>query len=80
MDIDFNGGTSIVFTLDKGMPADEVRAISNKAFATDSEGLPIQTSLTNVEMSGHERNTVYKLDVSLKDKDEVTSRLVNGFM
>ncbi len=80
LDIDFNGGTSIVFTLDKGMPADEVRAISNKAFATDSEGLPIQTSLTNVEMRGHERNTVYKLDVSIKDKDEVTSRLVNGFM
>ncbi len=79
LDIDFNGGTSIVFTLDKGMPVDEVRAISNKAFAADSEGLPIQTSLTNVEMRGHERNTVYKLDVSIKDKDDVTSRLVKGF-
>ena len=79
LDIDFNGGTSVVFTLDKGMPVDEVRAISNKAFALDSNGLPIQTSLTNVEMSGYEKNTVYKLDVSIKDSMEVTSRLVNGF-
>lgn len=79
LDIDFNGGTSVVFTLDKGMPVDEVRAISNKAFAIDSLGLPIQTSLTNVEMSGYEKNTVYKLDVSIKDSTEVTSRLVNGF-
>ena len=79
LDIDFNGGTSIVFTLDKSMPVEDVRAISNKAFEKDSEGLPIQTSLTNVEMSGHEKNTVYKLDVSIKDKDDVTSRLVNGF-
>ena len=79
LDIDFNGGTSIVFTLDKSMPVEDVRAISNKAFEKDSEGLPIQTSLTNVEMSGHEKNTVYKLDVSIKDKDDVTTRLVNGF-
>jgi len=79
LDIDFNGGTSIVFTLDKGLSPDEVRAISNQAFAVDSVGLPIQSSLTNVEMRGHERNTVYKLDVSLKNKDDVTSRLVKGF-
>ncbi len=79
LDIDFNGGTSIVFTLDKSMPVEDVRAISSQAFEKDSEGLPIQTSLTNVEMTGHEKNTVYKLDVSIKDKDDVTSRLVNGF-
>ncbi len=79
LDIDFNGGTSIVFTLDKSMPVEDVRAIANKAFEKDDDGLPIQTSLTNVEMSGHERNTVYKLDVSIKDKDDVTTRLVNGF-
>ena len=79
LDIDFNGGTSIVFTLDKGMPAEEVRAISDRVFAIDSDKLPIQTSLTNVEMTGHEKNTVYKLDVSLKDSKDVTSRLVEGF-
>ena len=79
LDIDFNGGVSVVFTLDKGTSVEEVREISDKVFATDSNGLPIQTTLTNVEMSGHEKNTVYKLDVSIKDKDDVTSRLVKGF-
>jgi len=79
LDIDFNGGTSIVFTLDKGMPVEEVRAISNDVFAMDKNSLPIQTSLTNVEMAGHAKNTVYKLDVSIKDKEDVTSRLVKGF-
>ena len=79
LDIDFNGGTSIVFTLDKGMPADEVRDIMIKVFATDSEGLPIQSSLTNVQLRGHADNTVYKLDVSIKDREDVTSRLIKGF-
>ena len=79
LDIDFNGGVSIVFTLDKSMTVEEVRAISDKAFATDTNGLPIQTSLTNVEMTGQEKNTVYKLDVSIKDKEEVKSRLMTGF-
>jgi SecD/SecF fusion protein len=79
LDIDFNGGVSVVFTLDKGTSVEEVRAISDKVFETDSNGLPIQTTLTNVEMSGHEKNTVYKLDVSIKDKNDVTSRLVKGF-
>ncbi|MCY2983629.1 MAG: protein translocase subunit SecD [Planctomycetota bacterium] len=79
LDIDFNGGVSVVFTLDKGTSVEDVREISDKVFETDSNGLPIQTTLTNVEMSGHEKNTVYKLDVSIKDKDDVTSRLVKGF-
>ncbi len=79
LDIDFNGGTSIVFTLDKGMPVDEVRAITNKVFETDSDGLPIQTSLTNVQLRGRDDNTVYKLDVSIKDREDVTSRLIKGF-
>ena len=79
LDIDFNGGTSIVFTLDKGMPVDEVREIANKAFATDSDGLPIQTSLTNVRLNNRADNTVYKLDVSIKDREDVTARLIKGF-
>lgn len=79
LDIDFNGGTSIVFTLDKGMNADSVREIVAEAFDEDSEGLPIQTTLINVEVAGAESNSVYKLDVSLKDQDEVAKRLVEGF-
>ena len=79
LDIDFNGGTSIVFSLDKGLAVDEVRDIANKAFEKDGNGLPIQSTLTNVEMQGFGSNTVFKLDVSLRDSTDVTSRLLKGF-
>ncbi len=79
LDIDFNGGTAIVFSLDKGMEAQEVRTVINKVFDVDDKKLPIQTSLTNVKMQGAESNTVYKLDVSLRNQVEVTTRLLSGF-
>lgn len=78
LDIDFNGGTSVVFTLNKTMEPDEVRKIAESAFKED-KGLPIQTTLTNVEMKEFAKNTVYKLDVSLKDDDQVRERLIKGF-
>lgn len=79
LDIDFNGGTSVVFSLDKSMEPDRVREIAQKAFDQDERGLPIQTTLTNVEMSEFEKNSVYKLDVSLKDEAQVKERLLKGF-
>lgn len=79
LDIDFNGGTSVVFVLDKGVEPDEVRSIAQKAFAEDDKGLPIQTSLTNVEMKEFDKNSVYKLDVSLRDEAQVRDRLIKNF-
>jgi len=79
LDIDFNGGTSVVFSLDKTVEPDRVREIAQKAFEADEAGLPIQTTLTNVEMSDFQKNSVYKLDVSLKDEDQVRDRLLKGF-
>ncbi len=79
LDIDFNGGTSVVFSLDKTMEPDRVREIAQKAFDADERGLPIQTSLTNVEMREFDKNTVFKLDVSLKDEGQVRDRLLKGF-
>jgi SecD/SecF fusion protein len=79
LDIDFNGGTSVVFSLDKTMEPDRVREIAQKAFDADERGLPIQTTLTNVEMREFDKNTVFKLDVSLKDEEQVRDRLLKGF-
>lgn len=79
LDIDFNGGTSVVFSLDKTMEPDRVREIAQKAFDADERGLPIQTTLTNVEMREFEKNSVFKLDVSLKDEGQVRERLLRGF-
>jgi SecD/SecF fusion protein len=79
LDIDFNGGTSVVFALDKSMEPDEVRTIAQSAFLEDERGLPIQTTLTSVEMKDFAKNSVYKLDVSLKDDAQVRERLLKGF-
>jgi SecD/SecF fusion protein len=79
LDIDFNGGTSVVFSLEKTMEPDRVREIAQKAFEADERGLPIQTTLTNVEMREFEKNSVFKLDVSLKDEGQVRERLLKGF-
>ncbi len=65
LDIDFNGGTSVTFALDKGLPPDEVRQAIGQIFDVDENGLPIQTSLTNVTMEKFPENSVYKLDTSL---------------
>jgi SecD/SecF fusion protein len=79
LDIDFNGGTSVVFVLDRGVEPDKVRSLAEKAFELDEKGLPIQTTLTNVEMNEFPKNSVYKLDVSLKDEKQVRERLLKGF-
>lgn len=79
LDIDFNGGTSVVFVLDRELEPDKVREIASKAFDVDGEGLPIQTTLTNVEMKEFPKNSVYKLDVSLKDDAQVRERLLKNF-
>lgn len=79
LDIDFNGGSSVVFVLDRSVEPDKVRALAQKAFDLDEQGLPIQTSLTNVEMKEFDKNSVYKLDVSLKDEAQVRDRLLKGF-
>jgi SecD/SecF fusion protein len=79
LDIDFNGGTSVVFVLDRGVEPDKVRFLAEKAFDLDEQGLPIQSTLTNVEMNEFPKNSVYKLDLSLKDEKQVRERLLKGF-
>ena len=79
LDIDFNGGTSVIFSIDKPMEADEVRKVILDVFDKDEAGLPIQTTLTNVKLSGFEPNSVFKLDTSIQAVKDLTDRLMNGF-
>ncbi len=78
-DIDFNGGTSVVFSLEKGVPSEEVRKIVTGAFDKDEAGIPIQTSLISVKLDDAEKDSVYKLDTSIKKQSDVTDRLLTGF-
>jgi SecD/SecF fusion protein len=79
LDIDFNGGSSVVFVLDRSVEPDKVRSLAQQAFDLDEQGLPIQTTLTNVEMKEFDKNSVYKLDVSIKDEPQVRDRLLKSF-
>jgi SecD/SecF fusion protein len=78
-DIDFNGGTSVVFSLEKGVPSEDVRKIVSSAFDKDEAGLPIQSSLISVKLDDAEKDSVYKLDTSIKKQADVTDRLLKGF-
>ncbi len=78
LDIDFAGGTQHIFVLDKPLPTDDVRGIVEKIFATDDEGLPISTTLTNVKLEEYGADRVFKLVTSLKDENLVSEKLVDG--
>ncbi len=79
LDIDFNGGTSAVFSVNKPLDVEKVRSVVKDVFAQDADGLPIQTSLTTVKLKGFENNSVFKLDTSIKEVEGLTSRLIEGF-
>jgi SecD/SecF fusion protein len=79
LDIDFNGGTSVSFSVDSPLATDKVRAIVGEIFAKDKNGAPIQTSLTTVKLQGFAEDTVFKLDTSLQDVEELRERLAQGF-
>ncbi len=79
LDIDFNGGTSVVFSLDKSTTADVIRESIKDSFAKDESGNPVQTSLTSISMKGQEVGTVYRLDSSLLDVSDLRQRLVASF-
>ncbi|MEM8677711.1 MAG: protein translocase subunit SecD [Planctomycetota bacterium] len=67
LDIDFNGGSSVLVMLDRSTPIDEVR--SRVSDIADS------VSVTQVNPEGRDPDTVYKIDSSLKDKEELQDKV-----
>jgi SecD/SecF fusion protein len=78
LDIDFAGGTQHVFVVDRELETDKVREACASLFASDDKQNPIQTNVTSVELDGQAKR-VFKLITSLKDVNEVSKRLVEGF-
>jgi SecD/SecF fusion protein len=79
LDIDFNGGTSVTFSVDKPMETDKMRDLILKIFDKDENGAPIQTTLTGVEVQGFPPNSVFKLDTSIAKVEQLSERLIAGF-
>ncbi len=79
LDIDFNGGTQVTFTLENPDNVDAIRSLASKILDKDSDGNPIQLTISNLDVAGQTKNTVYRLESSIKDKEDLKKRLTEGF-
>ena len=74
LDIDFLGGTSVQAQLKQPMPYDQVwNKLAEPPIADDF-------SLTQVNAVDSPRDTVWKIDTSLKDNNELQAQLAERFM
>ncbi len=78
LDIDFAGGSSVQFRLDRSTPADEVRRIVGKSLNTDPKN-PVQVTVTSVLIQNLPKETVYKVDSSVEKVEELKSAISAGF-
>ena len=79
LDIDFSGGSAVVFSINQQAEIEKVRQLTNVAFEKDEKGNPIQTNLTTIKVAPYPEGTVYRLETTLQKIDEVKSRLNKGF-
>ena len=70
-DIDFLGGTSVQAQLKRAMPYNEVW--------DRITGIADDVSLTQVNTENNERDTVWKIDTSLENNDELQTKLAETF-
>lgn len=77
LNIDFTGGTSVVFQLDQPIEADELRTITQELLVDESDESPVQSTLVPVQKDP--QKTVYKLVTSLQDPSILAERIMAGF-
>ncbi len=78
LDIDFAGGSSVQFRIDKPTPADEIRRIVKSSLNTDPAE-QVQYTVTAVSVGDSPDNTVYKVDSSVAEVDDLKDALAKGF-
>lgn len=77
-DIDFAGGSSVQFRLTDSVAADEVRRIVNTAL-NSTDGEQIQSTVNGVSIEGIPDGTVFKVDASIEQVDDLKSAIEKGF-
>ncbi|HBE67311.1 MAG TPA: protein translocase subunit SecDF [Planctomycetaceae bacterium] len=77
LNIDFTGGTSVVFQLTQAAETEQLRQITQEILVSESDESPVQSTLVKIEKEPV--NTVYRLVTSLQDPDELAKRVINGF-
>ena len=78
LDIDFAGGSSVQFRLDKPTDTELVRKIVQNAQPADTEN-PIQFTVNGVSMEDIPDGTVYKVDSSYEKVDDLKEMVAKAF-
>ena len=79
LDVDLRGGTSVVFQIKEPSSVDTIRNLTREIFDKDESNNPISTSLSLIQTPKSPDGTVYRLDTSISQEEELKSRLVAGF-
>lgn len=78
-DIDFAGGSSVQFRLDDPTSTDKVRQIVGQALASDDPRAGIQFTVNGVSMENIPNGTVFKVDSSVDDVNQLKRAIQDGF-
>ena len=76
-DIDFNGGSSVQFRLTEAASTDEVRRIVAPVMNDGTDDIPY--TVNGVSMSGAADGTVYKVDSSFENVEDLQSAVTEAF-
>lgn len=79
LDVDLRGGTSVVFQIREPSSVDSIRKLTREIFDKDESNNPISTTLSLIQTPKSADGTVYRLDTSISQEEELKSRLVTGF-
>ena len=79
LDVDLNGGTSVVFQLQEPAAENEIRQLTRQIFDKDENNNPISTTLSLIRTAEAPDGTIYRLDTSLFEENDLKTRLVEGF-
>ncbi|MGB7346120.1 MAG: protein translocase subunit SecD, partial [Pirellulaceae bacterium] len=77
-DIDFAGGSSVQFQLDKPTDSETVRSIVGKVMENGTAD-PIDFTVNGVSIEGAQDNTVYKVDSSFEEVDQLKDAIQKAF-
>ncbi|QDT09918.1 protein translocase subunit SecD [Stieleria marina] len=78
LDIDFAGGSSVQFKLDKPTDSETVRSIVGKVMDNGDDD-PIDFTVNGVSMEGADAQTVYKVDSSFEEVDQLKDAIRKAF-
>ncbi len=77
LNIDFTGGTGVIFQLQEPVAVDTLRELTRDILAKDKDGQPVQSTLVRVEKEP--QDTVYSLVTSISDVKYLSQTLLDGF-